>query len=84
MSPNPCPAAARWQTHAVFAALFLLAAPVAPRADVNPPEVKDAAPEARQNVQEKNKDGAEAKCVASAEPKAGERRVGQNCPPERK
>lgn len=37
--------------------LGLIAAAPAFAANVNPPEVKDAAPEARENVQEKSQDG---------------------------
>ena len=36
-------------------ALSLVVAPLARAAEVNPPEVKDAAPETRENVQEKGK-----------------------------
>ncbi|HMN72366.1 MAG TPA: hypothetical protein PKA55_10920 [Rhodoblastus sp.] len=40
-----------------FVLFALVAATPALAANVNPPETKDAAPEARENVQDKNKDG---------------------------
>ena len=40
-----------------LAIALTLAVSPALAAEINPPEVKDAAPEARENIQDKNKDG---------------------------
>ena len=65
--------------------LCLLLVAVAPaRADVNPPEVKDTAPEARENMQDHNNEDGEATCVPAVEKVRGEAAPARSCSPERK